>query len=61
MAPLSQQGAVGGDHHLEALLPSPDQYLLYLVVEQRFPHQMEIEILCMGPQFFSQELKALWG
>ena len=54
-----QQSAVGGDHDLEAELSGPIQDVLQLGVEQRLSHQVEVEILRMGPQTAGQPGKIL--
>ena len=54
-----QQGTVGGEDDPESQVPGPLQQLRQLGMQQGFPHDMEVEILAVGPQAAGQNGKFL--
>ena len=56
---LAEQGAVGGEHHPEAQGVRLLQQVAQLRVEQRLPHQVEVQIVRVGPQAARQGPEAL--
>ena len=57
--PLTKQSSVGGEHHPEAQGVRLLQQDAQLRMEQRLPHQVEVQVIRVGPQAARQGPEAL--
>ena len=61
LLPRRQQGTVGGEDDLEAQGPGMGQKGPQLRVQQRLPHQVEIQVVRMRAEFGRQDFEFLQG
>ena len=59
--PVRQQGAVGGETDPESQVPADAEDLRQLRVQQRLPHDVEVEVVRMAAQLARQQGKRLRG
>ncbi len=61
LPPLGKQCAVGGDDYPKIQLLADGQNFLQLAVEQRLPHEMQVDKPAVGPQLLADKAKSLRG